>query len=163
MATQAPVQPPTRRLRKRLAIPALLLFLLTISFAWLYWRGTTVETTPRNPRTAADGAVTQVLAQDGGTYVRCAIVVDAAPTHVWQVVTDYDNQADFLPYVSHVSSWRSGDGRVRVSGVAHSRIWGDWPFESVVTEKEDPERGNYTVSWSEESEGGMALNRGNWT
>jgi hypothetical protein len=162
MATQPPAPPPARRVRKRLVIPALLLALIAIFFAWLYWRGTHIETEMRNPRSAPDGAVTQLLAKDGGTFVRCAIVVDADPSGVWKVVTDYDRQADFLPYVSQISSARLDEGRIRVSGVAHSRVWGDWPFESVVTEKEDPARGEYTVSWAEEGHGELVLNRGGW-
>jgi hypothetical protein len=162
MATQTPASPPARRLRKRLVIPAILLALLLIVFAWLYWRGTTVETAARSPASPADGAITQLLATDRGTFVRCALVVDADAASVWKVVTDYDSQADFLPYASEISSTRLGDGRVRVRGVAHSRIWGDWPFESVVTEKEDPKRGEYTVSWDEEGQCDLEVNRGSW-
>jgi uncharacterized protein YndB with AHSA1/START domain len=162
MATDAPAQPRKRRLRKRYLIPALLLALLVVVFAWLYRRGTVAETAERDPRSPADAAVTQLVSRDGRTFVRCALVVDAPPADVWRVVTDYDHQAEFLPYVGQLSSERLGGGRVRVRGVAHSRLWGDWPFESVVTEEEHPDRGEYAVTWDEEDAGGLAVNRGGW-
>ena len=104
MASDAPAQPQKRRVRKRIWIPAILLGVLALALAWLVWRGTSAETTERNPASAADGPVTQLLSQDGRTFVRTAIVVPAPPAAVWKVVADYDSHPNFIRYISDLSS-----------------------------------------------------------
>ncbi|MFO0846556.1 MAG: hypothetical protein U0797_30005 [Gemmataceae bacterium] len=51
---------------------------------------------------------------------------------------------------------------MRITGVAHSRVWGDWQFESRVREQEEPERQEYAVTWDEHDAGDFAVNRGGW-
>ena len=104
MATDAAAQPHKRRVRKRIWIPSAMLGVLLLSAGWLVWRGTSAETVERNPASAGDGAVTQLLTQEGRTFVRCAIVVPAPPAAVWKVVTDYDSHPKFIRYVSELST-----------------------------------------------------------
>jgi uncharacterized protein YndB with AHSA1/START domain len=161
-STPAP-RPPTRRVRKRILIPTILLALLVGLFAFLYYRGTAADTVERNPQSAGEGPVTQLYRNPAGqTAVRCAVVIDHPPEEVWRVITDYEHHPTFMPYVTgHVVS-KDPDGRIHVSGTAHSRIWGDWRFESRVTHDEKPEKGEYTASW-DESGADLAVNRGSWT
>lgn len=163
MATDAAAQPQMRRVRKRIWIPSVLLGLLVLAGAWLWWRGTSADTVEHNPASAADGAVTQLLSQDGRTFIRCAIVVPAPPRAVWNVVTDYDSHPKFIRYVGKLSSQKMDDGRVHLSGVAHSRLWGDFPFESDVTHAEKPAQGEYAATWHEEGKAGFLVDRGGWT
>jgi uncharacterized protein YndB with AHSA1/START domain len=164
MATAAAAaQPPKRRVRKRIWIPSALLGVLVLFVGWLWWRGTSADTVERNPASAADGAVTQLLSQEGRTFVRTAIVVPAPPATVWKVVTDYDSHPKFIRYIAELSSEKRDDGRVRLSGVAHSRLWGDFPFQSDVTHAEEPAKGEYAASWHEEGKAGFLVDRGGWT
>jgi uncharacterized protein YndB with AHSA1/START domain len=162
MATDAATQPHKRRVRKRIWIPGALLGVLVLCFVWLWWRGTSADSVERNPASEADGAVTQLLSQEGRTFVRTAIVVPATPAAVWKVVTDYDSHPKFIRYVAELSSQKQGDGRVHLKGVAHSRLWGDFPFESDVTHAEKPAAGEYTASWHEEGKAGFVVDRGAW-
>jgi uncharacterized membrane protein len=163
MAIDAAAHPRKRRVRKRIWIPSALLGVLMLSVAWLAWRGTNAETMERNPASAADGAITQLLSQDGRTFVRTAIVVPAPPATVWKVVTDYDSHPKFIRYIASISSQERDDGRVRITGVAHSRLWGDFPFESDVTHAEKPTQGEYAATWHEEGKAGFVVDRGGWT
>jgi ribosome-associated toxin RatA of RatAB toxin-antitoxin module len=159
----APADTPKRRVRKRLLIPSVLLALMALSVIWLWWRGTFADTQERNPASATDGPVTQLLTKDGRTFVRAAVVVDAAPAAVWQVVTDYNNHPKFLPYIAELSSQKTGDGRMRLIGVARTHVWVDWPFEIDVRHTEDPEQGAYVAAWHEENKNEFKVNRGDWT
>jgi uncharacterized membrane protein len=163
MAIDAAGQPQKRRVRKRIWIPSALLGVLVLCVAWLAWRGTSAETVERNPASAADGAVTQLLSQEGRTFVRTAIVVPAPSAAVWRVVIDYDSHPKFIRYVTELSSQKRADGRVHLTGVAHSRLWGDFPFESDVTHAEKPAQGEYAASWHEEGKAGFMVDRGGWT
>ncbi len=152
-----------RRVKKRIVIPAVLVVLLLAVFAWLFVRGTWADAAERDPATATDDVVTQLYRDAAGqTSVRCAVAIDAPAEAVWAVITDYDHQAEFLPYVASLSGTREGAGKVHVAGVAHSRLWGDWPFDSHVTEHAEPDQGRYTITWDEKGEGELAVNRGGW-
>jgi hypothetical protein len=162
MATDAPTQPQKRRVRKRIWIPSLLLALLVLAGGWFWWRGTNAETVERNPASVADGAVTQLLTQEGRTFVRSAIVVPAPPSAVWQVVTDYDSHPKFIRYIGELSSQKLDHGRVRLTGVAHSRLWGDFPFEVDVSHDEKSAQGQYAARWDEEGKADFLVDRGGW-
>jgi uncharacterized protein YndB with AHSA1/START domain len=155
--------PKRRRFRKRFWIPSALVAALLLAIAWAWWRGTRVETEIRNPANAAEGPVTQLIAQEGRTFVRTAIVVPAPPQDVWQVVTDYDSHPKFIRYVASLSSEKLDGEKVRLSGVAHSRLWGDFPIEVVVTHSERPAERAYEAVWREEGKAGLAVDRGGWT
>src|ERR1022692_1676485 len=53
--------------------------------------------------------------------------------------------------------------RDEVHGVAHSRLWGDWPFQSLATHREAPDKGEYSALWSEEDKDVFKINRGGWS
>jgi carbon monoxide dehydrogenase subunit G len=155
--------PAPRRVKKRLVIPVILLALVVLLLVVLSIRGTWADDVEKAPASADEGTLTQLYrGPDGGIYVRCALVVEAPPREVWAVVTDYNHQAEFLPYVSQMSGEPEADGRYHIRGVAHSRLWGDWPFESQVTLEEHPDRGEYRAFWGEEGTGELAINRGSW-
>jgi len=162
MATSA-VPPAKRRVRKRIWIPSVLLGALALFVLWLVWRGTSVDATARNPTSADEGAVTQLLNEGEGTFVRTAIIVPAPPAEVWKVVTDYDSHPKFIRYVSELSSRKIEGGLVRLTGIAHSRLWGDFPFESDVTHTEKPAEGEYAAGWDDEGRAGFLVDRGGWT
>ena len=162
MAIDTAAQPQKRRVRKRLWIPSVLLALLLLAFGWFWWRGTSADSVERDPATAADGAVTQLLTQEGRTFIRCAIIVPAAPAAVWKVVSDYDSHPKFIRYIGAMSSQKLDDGRLRLTGVAHSRLWGDFPFVSDVTHAEKPAHGEYAASWHEDNKAGFLVDRGGW-
>ncbi len=162
-ATDTSPPAPPKRLRKRLWIPSVLLLLLVLVGVGFYVRGTWADTQPRDPASVAEGTVTQLLRQpDGAVVVRCAIRIAATPKQVWGVVTDYNTHSDLIPYASKVSGTHEIDGRWRVAGIAHSRIWGDWPFETRVTHVEDQAKQEYRTAWDEENDGLIAVNRGGW-
>lgn len=156
--------PPARRLvRKRILIPSVLLAAALVLFGWLWYRGTVTDTNPYTPTSAAEGPVTQLVNLGPGfTSVRCAIVVDAPPDAVWQVISDYDSHPRFVPYIARLSSEKRDDGRVRLTGLARSRLWGDWPFEIDVKHNETPGQ-SYLAEWHEKDKTGFAVNRGMWT
>lgn len=162
MPNEAP--PPTappRRVRKRVWIPLLVLALFVTLATVAYFRGTLADTQPRFPATAAEGTLTHLYQRpDGNIEVRCSIVVPAAPDKVWKVVTDYGHHAEFLPYVSSLRASSLPGGQVLVEGVAHSRLWGDFPFRSKVTHDEKKGEQGYSASWSEEADG--VVNQGAW-
>lgn len=150
-----------RRVKKRLLIPAILLGLILLVLVGLWIRGTWADTTVKNPSNSAEGTITQLYRPpDGAVQVRCAAVIDSSSEKVWAVVSDYANHVNFLPYVSEIQVAEDNDG-IRVSGTAHSRLWGDFPFSAYVRHKENPVKGEYQSSWDESADG--TINRGSWT
>lgn len=159
--SEAPTSAP-RRVRKRIWIPLVLLVVLLGAFVVLYVRGTWADDIEKNPATAAEGTQTQLWRdKEGEIWVRCAIIVDAPAKQVWSVVSDHGEHARYLPYVSEVSAQKMEDGRILIKGVAHSRLWGDWPYESRVTHEKVEGKG-YIAHWDEKAEGALGLNRGRW-
>jgi hypothetical protein len=165
MSTPAPVPPAPatrRRVKKRVLIPLILLGIVLLAFVWLYIRGTWADTEVRDPKTTAEGPVTQLYyAPPAGTSVRCAVLVDAAPHEVWAVVTDYDKHSDFLPYVSEMASAKNG-ANVSLVGRAHSSLWGDWDIKVLVTHREEPDKGEFAAFWDEPADDETRVNRGGW-
>jgi hypothetical protein len=162
MSSQTTAQPP-RRVRKRIYIPLLLLLLLIGFGAKVYVRGTVADDVEKNPASVAAGTVTQLLdAGNGSAVVRCAVLVDASPATVWQVVNGYDRHDQFLPYLSKVTATQAGNRKIRLDGIAHSRLWGDWPFHCLVLHTEAVDSQKYSASWNESDVGEFKLNRGSW-
>ncbi len=154
-----------QRAKKRIYIPLILIILVVAVAIAAYVRGTWADSIERNPATADAGTITQLHQKaNGNVEVRCAVIVDAPPKEVWAVVTDYPSHAAFLPYVKEVAGIRQADGRFLVKGVAHSRLYGDWPFESLTTHAELP-GDEYTTSWTEEEKDHdvFAASRGGWS
>lgn len=163
-APDLPASPKPRRARRRVYLPLILLGVLLLAAIGFGVRGTWVDASLKNPATLAEGTVTQLYRQpDGNVVVRCSVVVDAPPSEVWAVVSGYEKHKEFLPYVSKVEATRQADGQLRIEGIAHSRIWGDWPFESTVVESKSPEMGEYSALWDEAKTGPFSVNRGGWT
>ena len=161
--TPTPAETPARR-RKRTYVPFILILLVILAAIGFYIRGTWTDAIERNPGKSDDGTMTQLYRQaDGSVVVRCAVIVDATPKETWAVVTDYDKHNEFLPYLSKVAATKLDDGRIAVEGVAHSRIWGDWPFRSETTHVEKPDIGEFSATWSEEDKDVFKINRGGWT
>jgi uncharacterized membrane protein len=155
--------PVRRRVKKRILIPSFLLGLILAVFLWAYIRGTWADTQVRNPKTAADGIITQLYrTPEDKIQVRCAVIVEAPPEKVWEVVTDYDDHPKFLPYVSEVRVTGKEGSKWHLVGRAHSSLWGDWAFEADVVQKEDPRKGDYRAFWEEHGED-ILTNRGEWT
>jgi uncharacterized membrane protein len=163
MSTPTPAPAPgRRRVKKRILIPVILLGLVLVAFLWLYVRGTWADTAERNPQTPAEGTVTQLYrTPQGDVQVRCAILIDAPVAGVWDVVRDYANHPRFLPYVSAMHVEPKEGGRLYLTGTAHSRLWGDWPFAVHVDHKAVPDK-EYVASWDEPGEG-LTVNKGSWT
>jgi ribosome-associated toxin RatA of RatAB toxin-antitoxin module len=135
--------------------------LLLVLFGLAYLRGTWASPVARNPETSAEGTITQLYrTPQGDTQVRCAILVDAPAEKVWAVVRDYGNHPSFLPYVSEMTVGPGVGERVHLVGIAHSRIWGDWPFDVHMDHKKVSDK-EYVANWDEPSET-MTVNRGGW-
>ena len=164
MSAAPPTAAPPTRIKKRIYLPLILLMLLLGVAVGFYVRGTWADTVEKNPASPEEGTVTQLFQKpNGNVVVRCAVIVDAPPQEVWAVVTGYDKHKDFLPYVSKVKAVKQADGRYLIDGIAHSRLWGDWPFQSLTKHVEAPERGEYAAVWSEEDVGEFLYDRGSWT
>ena len=152
-----------KRVKKRLYLPLIFLILFLLIGVGFYVRGTWADKETKNPTRPEDGTITRLLEQkNGNVVVRCAVVVDAPPKQVWDVVIDYPSHKSFLDYVADVKGTKQEDGRILVEGVAHSRLWGDWPFASVVTHSELPDE-EYGTSWSEEDKDVFKVSRGSWS
>lgn len=162
MSIPSTVVPNRRRVRKRIFIPIIVLGLVLGLLIWLYVRGTWADTEVRNPQTTTEGTVSQLYrTPEGDVQVRCAILVDAMAAKVWAVVRDYTNHPRFLPYISATEVQPRGDNGVYLSGIAHSRLWGDWPFAMVITHEEQPGQ-EYTAKWDYPTPT-LLVNRGGWT
>lgn len=156
--------PQPERVKKRLYIPLAFLLLFAACAVGVYVRGTWADKDVKNPAKPEDGTHTQLLEQkNGNVVVRCAVVVDAPPQEAWAVVIDYPAHKNFLDYVKDVKGTKQEDGRFLVEGIAHSRIWGDWPFENLVTHHETPDDAEFATSWSEEDKDVFKVSRGGWT
>ena len=167
MSTSPAPQPAAaepKRAKKRIYIPMILLVLLLLVAAGFYVRGTWADTVIKDPDGPDAGTITQLLEKkNGNVVVRCAVVVDAPPKDVWDVVTDYSKHPDFLPYVTRIDATKQADGLVKIDGEVHSRIWQTWPFISMVTHTESPADGTYSALWSEEDQGEFKVSRGGWS
>ena len=160
-ATDTPSTPPApRRLRKRVAIPALVLGALLALLTALWARGTVADSVAVNPTAAAEGVVTQLhLTPEGRRVVRCATIIERPMAEVWKVVTDYAGFERVFPTVRGVSTSVEPDGRHRFACEVSS-ILGTWPIDIRVRHQESAER--CVASWDEPT-GDVLVNRGSWT
>ncbi|HZZ80939.1 MAG TPA: SRPBCC family protein [Gemmataceae bacterium] len=163
IATPPTAMPPSERVKKRVYIPVILLTLVVLVGIGFYVRGTWADTRERNPAGPETGTVTQLLERPNhNVVVRCAVVVDAPPKDVWAVINDYGTHHEFLPYVAKVEATPQKDGKIFIDGIAQSRLWGEWPFESFVTNTTSAEDGDYSATWDEVDKGEFNVNRGGW-
>src|SRR5438045_3888145 len=104
--------PPATRLRKRIVIPTLFIAVVSAFLTWGIIRGNWTDPQPRNPSSAADNVVTQLLrTTEGRKQLRAAIIVSAPPERIWKVVTDYDHFSDVFPNIGTSKGVRDPDGR----------------------------------------------------
>jgi uncharacterized membrane protein len=157
--TPAAQPKPSPQLKKRYAIPIILLALFGLLLWGAILRGTSADAVPQNPATSAEGIVAQLyqVAHDR-KQVRMATVVDFPMEEVWAVVTDYEHFSEIFPYVKSLQSTRDPDGRHHVTGVV-STLLGSWPFEIRATHEEY--RDDCQVYWNQPS-GDLTVNHGSW-
>jgi uncharacterized membrane protein len=150
-------------LKKRILIPTILIVLFAALLIGAYVRGSWADTSPRNPQTPAEGAVVHLYQpkEDGALQVRGAILIDAPAARVWAVVRDYPSHPRFMPYIRTLEAHPGERDRVFLSGVAHSRLWGDWPFKMYVDHQADADK-KYVAHWDGPSDV-LTVNRGSWT
>jgi hypothetical protein len=156
-------RPRRRRFKKRWLIPLGLLALILLALLVAYIRGTWADTVAQNPSSSAQGVIIQLYRNpEGQKQIRCALILDQSPDQVWAVVTDYANHDKIHRYVSKIEVTPKDNGSFHLLGVAHSSLWGDWPYEVHVFHEEAPELGTYR-SWWDEPSGPITLNRGAWS
>jgi uncharacterized protein YndB with AHSA1/START domain len=151
--------PPTSRPKSWVVFPAAIIGLVAALLIWGTLRGNWIDAQARNPSSAAEGVVTQILrTPEGGKQIRAALIVAAAPERVWRVVADYDHFSNIFPHLGATKGVRDADGRWHVTGEIRS-IVGRWPMDLHVRHEESPTR--YTAAW-DEPHGAWTVNRGNW-
>jgi uncharacterized protein YndB with AHSA1/START domain len=155
-----PTQTPApKSSRKRIVIPTVFIGVVTALLLWGIIRGNWADRQPRNPASAADGVVTQLLrTTEGRKQIRAAVIVSAPPDRIWKVVTDYDHFSEVFPNIGTSKGVRDPDGRWHVIGEVRS-IVGRWPMDLHVTHEESTAR--FVASW-DEPHGAWKVNRGSW-
>jgi uncharacterized protein YndB with AHSA1/START domain len=156
----SPSAPPEKRVRKRTVIPAILIGGIAVLLVWPAVRGNWTDPAPRNPGSANDGVVSQLIrTSDGHKEIRCAAIVEAPAERVWGTVTDYDHFAEVFPNIAESKGAREADGRWHVTGAITSPV-GRWPMDVRVRHNESTNKS--VASW-DEPHSPLKINRGNWT
>jgi uncharacterized protein YndB with AHSA1/START domain len=151
--------PEPARIKKRIVIPAIFISVAVLLLLVGVIRGNWTDAQPRNPSSAADGVVTEILrTDDGRKQIRAATVVASSPEQVWKVVTDYDHFSETFPNISTSKGARDPDGRWHITGEVRSII-GHWPMDLHVRHEESPPK--FVASW-DEPYGSWKVNRGSW-
>jgi hypothetical protein len=152
-------QPPAKRIKKRIGIPAAFIGVVMVLLTWGIIRGSWADPEARNPTSTTDGVVTQLFqTAEGRKQIRAAVIVNASADRVWKVVTDYDHFSDVFPNISTSKGVRDPDGRWHVTGEVRT-IVGSWPMDLHVQHEESAERS--VASW-DEPHGAWKVNRGSW-
>lgn len=156
----APASPPDKRVRKRVVIPGIFIGGVAVLLLWAAVRGTWAETEPRNPSSADDRVVSQLLlTPQGHKEIRCAMIVAAPADRVWAIVTDYDHFAEIFPNTTASKGVRDADGRWHLTGEVKSPV-GRWAIDVHV--KHEESANEFIASW-DEPRGALKVNRGSWT
>jgi len=155
----SPTQRPPRRITMRIVIPTVLIGVVMALLLWGIIRGNWTDPESRNPSSAADGVVTQLLrTTEGRKQIRATIIVRAPPERIWKVVTNYGHFSEIFPNIGTSKGVRDPDGRWHVTGEVRS-IVGRWPMDLHVRHEESPAR--FVASW-DEPYGAWKINRGSW-
>lgn len=162
MSTPSAEPKKPRRRRGWLLIPLTLLGLLLAVGVWAYVRGSSAESTPRDPDRVEQRPLSQVVkTPEGHTTVRAAILLDVPRDRAWKLVTDFANYHRLLPYLKDIEAEPTDGGATRLSGLAQSALPGYWAFTlDAHAEKKEPA---WRVWWDETGAGPVLLNRGGWT
>jgi ribosome-associated toxin RatA of RatAB toxin-antitoxin module len=160
MSPPSPTPPVSRQYRRRWRLPLAVLVVLLASGAWFVVRGSWADPEKRFPRSVAAGPLTHLCRTPTGSGVHSAILIDLPAEKVWNVIQDFESHPRFLPFVSTIEIDRLEAELVRINGVAHSSVWGDWPFAMRIRYRAEP-NGGYSALWDEPSEH-LAANRGGW-
>jgi uncharacterized protein YndB with AHSA1/START domain len=154
-----PTRPALRHIRKRIAIPAAFIGVVVALLTWVAVRGNWTDAQARNPSSAADGVVTQLIRNtEGHKQIRAALIVSGPPERVWKVVTDYDHFSEIFPNLGASKGLRDPDGRWHLTGEVRSVV-GRWPMDLHVRHEESA--GRFVASWDEPN-GAWKVNRGSW-
>jgi coenzyme Q-binding protein COQ10 len=146
------------KVRPRVLLPLIFVVAVAGGIGGFFVRGTWADGIVRTPTTHADGMIRQLLlTAEGRKIVRGALVIDAPIEKVWDVITDYDHFADFMPNIASLHSSVEADGRIKLSGVV-TTFAADFPIELHVRH----DRASWTTSW-DEATGEFAVNKGHWT
>ena len=145
----SPTQPqPPGRIRLRIVIPLIFIAVVSALLLWGIVRGNWIDAQPRNPASAADGVMTQLLrTADGRKQIHASVIVSAPPERVWKVVTDYDHFSEVFPNIGASKGVRDPHGRWHVTGEVRS-IVGRWPMDLHVRHEESAAR--FVASWDEQ-------------
>lgn len=154
----SPTPPAPRRIRKQIAVPTVFLVVVMLLLLWGTIRGNWADSQPRNPSSAADGVVAQLLRTDGRKQLRAALIIISPPDRVWNVVTNYDHFSEVFPNIRTSKGARDPDGRWHLTGEVRSFV-GRWPMDLHVRHEEAP--GRSVASW-DEPHGAWKVNRGSW-
>ena len=151
--------PLPRRMKMRIVIPLIFIAVVSALLLWGIVRGNWSDAQTRNPASAADGVIAQLLrTTEGRKQMHAAIIVTAPPERVWKVVTDYDHFSDVFPNISASKGVRDPDGLWHLTGEIRSFI-GRWPMDLHVRHEESTAK--FAASW-DEPHGAWKVNRGSW-
>lgn len=150
---------PTSRLKLWIAVPVVFIGVIIGLLLWGIIRGNWADAQLRNPASAADGVVTQLLRTSAGDkQIRAAVLVQAPPENVWKVVTDYNHFSEIFPNISSAKGTQEADGRWHLVGEVHSII-GHWPMDLHV--RHEQAAGKFVASWDEPNQT-WKVNHGSW-
>jgi coenzyme Q-binding protein COQ10 len=163
MSTPSPIPRPTPRRKSRRFrwIPLILLGLILVFGVWFVVRGTWADPEKRFPKSVSDGPLTHLCLSPTSSGVHSAILIEAPIAKVWEVIQDYESHPRFLPFLSEIKIESRTEDRVDVTGIAHSQIWGNWPFTIRIQHRTEGGR-EFSALWDNPSEY-LKTNRGGWT
>ena len=146
------------RVKKRILVPSLFAAFLALLLLAAIVRGTWAGKVEKNPKTPADGIVTQLFEEAGQKQIRCAMLVDFPMDKVWKAVTDYDHFTSIFPILKSAKATHEMDDKFHFTGTAGT-IFGDFPFEARVNHEQSKEQ---CTAWWDNPSGNLKRNRGRW-
>ena len=132
------------RLRLALFIAAAFFILAAV----FYIRGTVASTVVKDPKTPADGVVTQLLVNESGEkYIRTAVVMPVQVATAWSILSDYDEWERLFKTVrSKKVAEPAGENQHHVVSDVMTPM-GVISLDFIVTQDELPD-GGYRAIWN---------------